>query len=69
MTRKSKREIEQRLDELDADPADEYPTVTLAGLFSWEWEPVDENPNLKRRKETGEIYYHPPIDLEELGES
>lgn len=69
MTRKSKREIEQRLEELDTDPADEYPTVTLAGLLAWEWESVDEERNLKRRQETGEIYYHPELDLEELGES
>lgn len=61
MTRKSKREIEQKLDELDPDPADEYPVLdTLAELLGYDWETVEEGEQLVRRKETGQIYYFPP---------
>ena len=63
MTRKSKRDIERTLEELDPEPSKAYPTVTLAEALreGVKWESVDEEKRLKRREDTGEIYYFPPI--------
>jgi len=63
--KKSKREIERQLEEIEEGPPGEYPTVTLCEIFSCEWETVDEERRLERRQDTGEIYYFPPFEPEE----
>ncbi len=65
MPRKSKREIEQQLEDLEGKTVEEYPRAHLVLLLSYEWEIVDKERHLKRRQDTGEIYYCPPLDLEE----
>lgn len=65
MPRKSKREIEQQLEDIEEGPPGEYPTVDLALVLSCEWETVDKERNLKRRQDTGEVYYFPELDLED----
>lgn len=60
MTRKSKREIERVLDKIDDYPHDEYPRLdTLAELLGYDWEEVEGEDELRRRADTGEIYYFP----------
>jgi len=39
MPRKSKREIEQQLEDIEQGPPGEYPTVDLALVLSCDWEP------------------------------
>ena len=63
MTRKSKRDIERTLEELDPEPSKQYPTVSLAEALRYEWETVGEENRLKRRKRTGEVFYFPPLDF------
>jgi hypothetical protein len=65
MMNQSKREIERTLEDLEENPANEYPTVSLAELLAYEWETVDEERNLERRQDTGEVYHMPELDLEE----
>lgn len=71
MTRKSKREIAEAIDEIDEEPPGDYPVVdTLAELFAHEgWEDVEDSETLKRSMDTGEIYYHPPEFQEAIMES
>ena len=58
MTRKSRREIEQTLDEIEESPPSDYPVVdTLAEWLSYDWEYVDESENLYRREEDGTVHY------------
>ena len=60
MTRKTKRDIERKLDEMDANPGQEYPKLdTLAELLGYDWEDVESEDEFWRRKETGQIYYFP----------
>jgi hypothetical protein len=61
MTRKSKREIEQRIEELDGDSGkEEFPVLREIGLIlKYEWESVEGHDNLVRRKDNGEIYRRP----------
>ena len=60
MTRKSKREIEEQLSELENGPPGEYPQLdTLAEFLGYEWEEVDEEQNLVRRQDNGEVYHFP----------
>lgn len=61
MTRKSRREIERKIEELDPKPSDEYPVVdNLAMLLGYEWEAVEGEDQLHRREDTGELYYFDP---------
>jgi len=69
MPRKSRREIEQTLEEIEEGPPGEYPTVDLALALSCDWETVDKERNLKRRQDTGEVYYFPEFEFGEQGES
>jgi len=69
MTRKSRREIEATLEDIEQGPPGEYPTVDLALVLSCDWEPVDKERNLKRRQDTGEVYYFPEFEFGEQGES
>jgi hypothetical protein len=58
MTRKSKREIEQTLDEIEESPPNGYPVIdNLAVWLSAEWECVDESENLYRREADGKVHY------------
>lgn len=60
MTRKSKREIENELAELENGPPGDYPQLdTLAEFLSYDWEEIDPEQNLVRRKDTGEVYHFP----------
>lgn len=62
MTRKSPREIERKLEDLETPPAGKYPLVDdLSVMLGYEWETVDEDENLYRRKDTGSIYRHKDI--------
>ena len=69
MTRKSRREIERELDDIEEGSSGEYPTVDLALLLSYDWEAVDKERNLKRRQDTGEVYYFPEFEFGEQVES
>lgn len=61
MTRKSKREIERGLDEIDPNPYDEYPQLdTLAELLSYDWEKVEGEEYLYRRADNNQIHHLPP---------
>jgi len=58
--RRSKRDIEQTLEEIEDAPPGEYPVLdTLAELLAYDWEVVDEENNLWERQDTGQIYHHP----------
>ena len=60
MTRKSKREIEEQLADLEDGPPGEYPELDNLALFlSQDWEEVDEEHNLVRRQDNGEVYHFP----------
>jgi hypothetical protein len=60
MTRKSKREIERKVNELDTTPYDDYPVLdNLAMLLGYDWEEVEGGERLRRRKDTGQLYYYP----------
>jgi hypothetical protein len=65
MTRKSKREIEQTLDEIEESPPSDYPVVdTLVEFLGFEWTCVDASENLYRREEE-ETVYHIPEDFQQ----
>ena len=60
MTRKSKREIENELADLEDGPPGDYPELdNLAEFLGYEWEDVDEEHNLVRRQDNGEVYHFP----------
>jgi hypothetical protein len=61
MTRKSRREIEQTIDELAPEPGDEYPHLdSLAMLLGYEWdfESLGED-RLVEREGDGRVFYVP----------
>lgn len=61
MTRKSKREIKRKVEELEPDPMDGRPVLdTLCELLGYDWEVVDDEKNLWRRQETGRVWYVDP---------
>jgi hypothetical protein len=64
MTRKSKREIAQQLEELEVGPADEYPHASLADIWRFEWKAIDKGRRLYQKESTGEVYFIPDFDLE-----
>jgi len=60
MTRKSKREIQQALDDMEAGPPGDYPQLdSLALLLSYDWEIIDDENNLWERQDTGQVYHFP----------
>lgn len=60
MTPKSKREIERRVEEMESDTDAEYPVLnSLALIWGYDWERVEWDDNLRRGKDTGEIYQLP----------
>lgn len=60
MTRKSKREIARKLEDIEDGPPGEYPKLdTIVLLLKHDWEIVDEENSLWERQDTGEIYHHP----------
>jgi hypothetical protein len=66
MTRKSKREIAQKVESMERAESGEYPVVdTVAGLLSYDWECVDASESLYRREGDDRTYRIPPefIDL------
>jgi hypothetical protein len=69
MTRKSKGEIEQQLEEIEKGPPGDYPTATLNAIWACDWETVDEERRLERCEDTGQIYYIPEFDFGELEEA
>lgn len=58
MTRKSKREIERRLD--DVDDGSPVPTLSIAQFLSGDWTPVPDEPLLYRDPATGALRQLPP---------
>lgn len=52
MTRKSKREIERRLDDINDGPPS---TLSIAQFLSGDWEPIPDEPLLSRDPATGEL--------------
>lgn len=69
MTRKSKREIENELAELENGPPGEYPQLdTVAEFLGYDWEDVDADRNLVRRMDNGEVYHCPQAFREKLRE-
>ncbi|WP_254830471.1 hypothetical protein [Haloglomus salinum] len=66
MTRKSKREIAEEVDELEETYTGEYPEVeTLAGFLTPNWSAVDEERNLYEN-EAGEIHRIPQVFIDDL---
>jgi len=60
MPRRSKREIERRLEEIEPDVRDDYPVVdNLSVLLSQDWNTVDEEQNLYAN-EAGTVHYFDP---------
>jgi hypothetical protein len=70
MTRKSKREIEQKVEELDGVRVDGYPKLdNLAMILGFDWKQVDGEKNLYERQDTGEVYHAPPEVIQAISDA
>jgi hypothetical protein len=61
MTRKSKREIEQQLEEIEEGPPGDYPHLDNLSLFfgyEWDFESVGKDRLVEREKD-GKVFYFP----------
>lgn len=54
VTRRSPREIERRLGDMDG--GEEYPTAYLVRILSYDWVSVDEERHLYRAENDGQVY-------------
>jgi hypothetical protein len=64
----SKRDLENRLDELeDGRNPGGYPEIDdLARLLAYDWEPVEGHDNLRRREGTEQVFFFDPEKITEF---